>query len=206
MASQGEGSQKWKRKRMLEARAERMRAAKQARLQETRESSDRDDQQTRGSDSVDQASSRPRDEPDDDGPQRSESENNRDSESSSSESDFDDEKAQSIFDDWMVSLPALNRKTLAVLLMESFRNRQKMNVTDAAKEAASITGYNEKTVRQYRKDFFTQKGKFKEGKQGKYKRHCLLNTQGYETSFRGEVHQYCTHGSRGHEDCSIMAR
>ena len=188
MASQGEGSQKWKRKRMLEARAERMRAAKQARLQETRESSDRDDQetressdrddqQTRGSDSGDQASSRPRDEPDDDCPQRSESENDRDSESSSSESDFDDEKAQSIFDDWMVSLPALNRKTLAVLLMESFRNRQKMNVTDAAKEAASITGYNEKTVRQYRKEFFTQKGKFKEGKQGKYKRHCLLNDE-----------------------------
>lgn len=49
MASQGEGSQKWKRKRMLEARAERMRAAKQARLQETRESSDRDDQETRES-------------------------------------------------------------------------------------------------------------------------------------------------------------
>lgn len=165
MSSQGEGSQKWKRKRMLEARAERMRAAKQARLQETRESSDRDDQemressdrddqQTRGSDRGDQASSRPRDEPDDDGPQRSESENDRDSESSSSESDFDDEKVQSIFDDWMVSLPALNRKTLAVLLMESSRNCQKMNVKDAAKEAASITGYNEKTVRQYRKEFF----------------------------------------------------
>ena len=107
MASQGEGSQKWKRKRMLEARAERMREAKQARLQETRESSDRDDQQTCGSNSGDQASSRPRDapEPDDDGPQQSESENDRDSESLSSESDFDDEKAQSIFNDWMVSKP-----------------------------------------------------------------------------------------------------
>ena len=160
-----------------------MRAVKQARLQETHGGSGRDEQ-TRGSDSGsdDQAcpsSSRPRDtpEPDDDGPQWSESENDRDSESSSSESDFNDEKAQSVFDNWMVSLPALNRKTLAVLLMELFRNRQKMNVMDAAKEAASITGYNEKTVRQYRKEFFTQKGKFKEGKQGKYKRHCLLNDE-----------------------------
>ena len=182
MASQGEGSQKWKRKRMLEAKAERMRAAKQARLQETHESSGRDDEQTRGSDSgrddlAGPSSSRHTPEPDDDGPRRSESENDRDSESSSSESDFNDEKAQSVFNDWMVSLPALNRKTLAVLLMESFRNRQKMNVTDAAKGAASITGYNEKTVRQYRKEFFTQKGKFKEGKQGKYKRHCLLNDE-----------------------------
>ena len=51
MASQGERSQKWKQKRMLEARAERMRAAKQARLQQMCESSDRDDQQTCGSDS-----------------------------------------------------------------------------------------------------------------------------------------------------------
>ena len=51
MASQGEGSQKWKRKRMLEVIAERMRAAKQAHLQETHESSGRDDEQTRGSDS-----------------------------------------------------------------------------------------------------------------------------------------------------------
>ena len=52
-----------------------------------------------------------------------------------------------------------------------------MNVTDAAKEAASITGYNEKMVRQYHKEYFTQKGKFKEGKQGKYKGHSLLNDE-----------------------------
>ena len=50
---------------------------------------------------------RPRDTPelDDDGPRRSESENDRDSESSNSESDFNDKKAQSMFDNWMVSLP-----------------------------------------------------------------------------------------------------
>lgn len=41
--------------------------------------------------------------------------------SSSAESNFDE---QSVLDDWMVSLPALQRKTLAVLLMESFRSRQ----------------------------------------------------------------------------------
>ena len=51
-----------------------------------------------------------------------------------------------------------------------------MNMMDAAKEAASITSC-EKTVRQYRKEFYTQKGKFKEGKQGKYKGHCLLNDE-----------------------------
>ena len=77
----------------------------------------------------------------------------------------------------MVSLPALQRKTLAVLLMESFKKRQNMGVMDAAQEAASITGFNEKTVRLYRKEFFEGNGQFKETRQGKYKRNCLLKDE-----------------------------
>ena len=63
--------------------------------------------------------------------------------SSSFESDSGDDEAQDIFDDWVVSLTALQRKTRAVLLMQSFWTRQKMSVMDAAQEAASITGFNE---------------------------------------------------------------
>ena len=77
---------------------------------------------------------------------------------------FDDERAQRVFDDWMISLSALNRKMLSVLLFQSFRGRQKMSVHDAALETASITGFNEN----YRKEFYTHKGK--EEKRGKYKR------------------------------------
>jgi len=47
MASQGEGGQKWKRKRMLEAKAEKMRAAKKARQQETREERGGDDRESK---------------------------------------------------------------------------------------------------------------------------------------------------------------
>jgi len=178
MASQGEGGQKWKRKRMLEAKAEKMRAAKKARQQETREERGGDD--SGRDDEAGPSTSRVGDAPEseDDGPHQSKSENDRgSSESSSFESDFGDDEAQDIFDDWVVSLPALQSKTLAVLLMQSFRTRQKMSVRDAAQEAASITGFNEKTVRLYRKEFFEQKGNFKESKQGKYKRHCLLNEE-----------------------------
>ena len=182
MASQGEESQKWKRKRMFEARAERMRAAKKACLQETREESSLERDQGTGGDGggrdnqAGPSTSGPGDAPqsDDDGPHQSESENDRGSSESSSESDFGDDDAQGIFDDWVVSLPALQRKTLSVLLMQSFRTRQQMNVMDAAQESASIT---EKTVRLYRKEFFEEKGKFKESRQGKYKRHCLLNEE-----------------------------
>lgn len=49
-----------------------------------------------------------------------------------------------------------------------------MSVMDTGQEAASIPGFNEKTVRLYRKEFFEQKGNFR---QGKYKRHCLLNEE-----------------------------
>ena len=43
--------------------------------------------------------------------------------------------------------------------MHSFKVRQKMNVKDAAQEAGSIAGFNEKTVRQYQADFYKNGGK-----------------------------------------------
>ena len=83
---------------------------------------------------------------------------------------FDDERAQEKFDDFVLSLPIDDRHMLAVLLMESFRTRQKMRVVDAAREAGSIVGYNDKTVRALKKQFFENQGELKERKQGKYER------------------------------------
>ena len=91
---------------------------------------------------------------------------------SSAESDFD---LQEVFDDWVVSLRAYDRKILSVSLLETLRARQGLSVVDAAKESTSFTGYNERTVRRYRKQFFEGKGKLEETRQGKYKRYCLLN-------------------------------
>lgn len=97
--------------------------------------------------------------------------------SSDDEDEFDEEKAQTCFDDWMVSLPSLDRKMLAVSLSQSFVQRQRMNLTEAVKETASFVGVNEKTVRKYRKEFFSNRGKFPETKRGKYTRECLLNNE-----------------------------
>ena len=80
-----------------------------------------------------------------------------------------------MFDEFMVSLPSVQHKTLGVLLMHSFQFRQKMNVKDSEVEARSIVGYNEKMVRKHSKEFFKNHGKFTETNPGKYKRHCLLN-------------------------------
>lgn len=96
---------------------------------------------------------------------------------SSDDEELTDEKAQNCFDDWVVSLPALDRKMLAVSLSETFIKRQKMKATDAVVEAASFVGVNEKTVRSYRREFFSNKGKFKETKRGHYTRNSHLQNE-----------------------------
>ena len=88
----------------------------------------------------------------------------------SEDSTFDDERAQDLFDDFVLSLPIDDRRMLAVLLMESFRTRQKVRVVDAAREAGSIVGYSDRTIRALRKQFFDNKGELNERKQGKYER------------------------------------
>ena len=108
----------------------------------------------------------------------SESENERGDLSSSDEAaEFGDEEAQDTFDDFVLSLPLIQRKTLAVLLMQTFQVRQKMPIADAAQEAASISGFNERTVHRYRKEFFENKGRFPESRQGKHERQCLFNDE-----------------------------
>ena len=176
MASKGTGSGKWKRKAMYKARAAHARAAKLARLQKNRS----DMEPEVGEDPMEEtAVSTCRSGKDDadagsgDGELEgqamcSNSENDRGDSSSNDESDFSDDKAQDIFDDWIVSLTLADRKMLSVLLFDSFRERQKMSVKEAAQESASIAGFNEKTVRRYRKEFYENKGKFKETKQGNY--------------------------------------
>ena len=78
----------------------------------------------------------------------SESENERqESLDSDSDGDFDDDAAQNCFDDFMVSLPSLTRKTLSVSLIHYFNKRSGMTIKDSAQEAAYITGFNEKTIR-----------------------------------------------------------
>lgn len=90
---------------------------------------------------------------------------------------FDNQAAQNSFDDFMISLPKLVRKTLAVALMFYFQTRQLKSVKAAALEAAYITGFNEKTIRLYRNDYFENKGQFSETNSGKYKRTSLLNDE-----------------------------
>ena len=62
---------------------------------------------------------------------------------------------------------------LSVILMEHIKNRLNLNAKQAATEAGSVVGFNEKTVRRYHNDFFENQGDFSVQLQGKYERHCV---------------------------------
>ena len=66
---------------------------------------------------------------------------------------------------------------MVVILMEHFKNRLNLNVKAAATEAGSIVWFNEKTIRQYRNDFFENEGHFTAQLQGKYERQCVHNSE-----------------------------
>ena len=56
------------------------------------------------------------------------------------------EDAQELVDDWVMVLPLDERKQLAVALFVTYRRRQGIGVTQAAQEAGSVSGFNERTV------------------------------------------------------------
>ena len=97
-----------------------------------------------------------------------------DSEYESDARTFDGDAAQEVFDDVILCLPLDDRRMLAVLLTESFKTRQKMGVVDAARDAArdagSIVGYSDQTVRDLRKQYWDNEGMLDERRQGKYDR------------------------------------
>ena len=126
-----------------------------------------------------------------DPPSESESENERgDGHTSDEESEFDNVKARELLDDWVEGLPRLDKKYLSVLLFQCFRNRHRMSICDAAVEAAYIAGVNERTIRGYKKEFFENKGSFKESRQGKHKRDCLLQNLRLEASMWVRANTY----------------
>ena len=45
--------------------------------------------------------------------------------------------------------PLKQRNQLAITFFVTYRRRQKMSILDAAQEAASVTGFGERTIRRY---------------------------------------------------------
>ena len=191
-------SEKWKTKRRQRASAARMREIRAAKLQvaEASHTEASSVPSTSGSASTpapEPSTPTPVVEEEECEPESSGSENERPgTDSGSDDEDFDPQVA---FDNWIVSLRLSDRKMLSVLLMETLQKRFKIKATAAALEAAWITGFNEKTVRYYRKDFMDNKGKFKEEKRGKHKRVCLFNDEDLRLQASMWVREYAVNKS-----------
>ena len=82
---------------------------------------------------------------------------------------------------------------LSFILMEHFKNRLNLNVKQAATEAGSVVGFNEKTVRRYHNDFFENQGDFSVQLQGKYERHCVHHDEALNRKV-GSRTRFCSGG------------
>ena len=77
-------------------------------------------------------------------------------------------------------------------------------------EAAFITGFfNEKTIRTYKNDYFTNKGHFSEPQSGKYKRMSLLNDENLRLEaamwVRENTHKKCSANMTAYRDVYLTA-
>jgi transposase len=93
---------------------------------------------------------------------------------SDTESDFNETSAKEIYRDWMSSQCKSDVKMMAVVLMDTFRERFGMTDVGAASEAGMVIGFNEKTVRTWRN---ANRGEFSESYKGKHARAFVLDDE-----------------------------
>lgn len=102
--------------------------------------------------------------------------------SSSGDSSDDDESlsaddSKSIWKKWLQELTKHDLKMLSIMLTDTFVERFALTKTGAAKESALLLGVNDKTIRIWRKDFYTNVGTFSKSKQGKHSRPYILDDE-----------------------------
>ena len=88
------------------------------------------------------------------------------SENESSDDDygteFSQEDADAAYQDWLLSVDSEDMKMMALMLHDNYTSRFGLTNTSAAAEVAQLLGFNEKTIRVWRKDFYVNKGEFSE--------------------------------------------
>ena len=94
-------------------------------------------------------------------------------------SSFSAEDAIEEYKDWLDQQPKDAIKVISVMAMDTFIRRFGLTQVNAAKEASLFIGhnYNEKTIRYWRKDYYTNYGEFSESQQGKHARPFILDDE-----------------------------
>ena len=93
--------------------------------------------------------------------------------------DFPLEDADAVYRDWLVTLNREDKKMMAMMLYDNYISRFGLTNTSAAAEVAQLLGFNEKTVRLWRKDFLANKGAFSDYRRGSYTRYMVVMDEEY---------------------------
>ena len=111
---------------------------------------------------------------------------NSSSESDSSENSNEDytselcqEDADVAYQAWVLTLDREDVKMMALMLHDNYTARFGLTCSAAAAEVALLLGFNEKTIRIWRRDFFVNKGEFFEYRRGSYARYAVLRDEEY---------------------------
>ena len=103
--------------------------------------------------------------------------------SSSDDEDYDtaftQQDAVEGYRDWLDQLSKDTVKMISLMAMDTFITRFGLTQVNSAKEGSLFIGgkYNEKTIRYWRKDYYTNHGEFSESLQGKHSRPFILNDE-----------------------------
>ena len=91
---------------------------------------------------------------------------------------INDDDADGVYQDWLATVDRED-KMMALMLHDNYVTRFGLTKTAAAAEVGLLLGYNEKTVRLWRKDFIVNKGEFSESQHGKYASYIVLDDEEY---------------------------
>ena len=82
-----------------------------------------------------------------------------------------------IYDQWLNFQPKDCLKTMATMVMDMLMDRLNFTTVGAAAEVGLLLNVSEKTVWTWRRDFYQNKGRFTESKQGKHSQNSILDDE-----------------------------
>ena len=84
---------------------------------------------------------------------------------------------QESYEEYLSTVPRETLKVLAVMMTDCFMTRFGLTTVAAAKESGMLFDVNEKTVRNWRNEFYNNNGSFHESKRGKHIRPFVLDDE-----------------------------
>ena len=82
---------------------------------------------------------------------------------------------EEFYKEWIRCQSKYTIKIMALILMDTFKTRFGLTDVAAATEAGLVVGYKERSIRDWRKEFYDNEGEFHESLKGKYHQPYVLD-------------------------------